>query len=180
MNHISYNRETLRRSLYNLLRQYFLWLTTYIINVSCNFSNIPFITQRITQIVEDIAVIINYYYGYQNSKIFELLLKNHFFISAKYVNEIHNGNIDAANEDKIELYNNSNDIANYFSGLNTYWTDQEWQNILYSHINMLEEHFGCKYYTQSEVITGINNEVENEANRIADYMAQGIIQQFNL
>lgn len=180
MNNIPYNRETLHQSLYNLLRQYFLWLTTYIVNVSCDFGNIPFITQRITQDVEDIAAIMNYYYGYQNSKIFELLLKNHFFISAKYVNEIHNGNMDAANEDKIELYNNSNDIANFFSGLNTYWTVQEWQNILYTHINMLEEHFDCKYITQADVIKDINNEVENEANSMADYISQGIIRQFYL
>jgi hypothetical protein len=78
MNNISNRQMNLRYTIHNLWIDTLYWIMTYVVNVICDFGNSPFITQRINKNVEDLANIIDDYYGYQNAKMFELLFKNHF------------------------------------------------------------------------------------------------------
>lgn len=180
MNNISNSQMILRHNIHSLWRNTFHWIMTYIVNVICNFGNISYIAQRINKSVDDLAKIINNFYGYQNAKIFELLFKNHFLIATKLVRDVHDNDIEMANEDKIELYQNEEEIADFLANLNPYWTVEEWRKILYSHLELLEEHMQCMYLSQSEAYIKINEVVEKDSFNMADYMVNGIIKQFNL
>ncbi len=161
-----------------LWRQHILLNNTYVINNSCNFGNLASIAQSIFQNSKDFTDALLQYYDPLKSKIFELLLDNHFYITAKLVYDTMAGDIESVEIDRNVWYMNADYTAQFLSEINTYWDKAEWQKLLYNYLYMLENNLICRYTTQDEV----NNyeEIENLSIIIADYMAEGIINQFNI
>jgi hypothetical protein len=163
-----------------LWREYVLWTRIFIINIACNFHNLPYITQRIIENTQDFAVEFNIFYGYEKSKIFELLLNNHFYISVKLLNDVKAGDTESVDIDRMLWYKNTDEIADFLSSINPNWSKAEWQDMLYGQLKALESEATCRYMTQFEADTLNKEEIEDRSLKIADYMAEGIINQFNI
>jgi hypothetical protein len=170
----------LTNSFQRLWREYVLWTRIFIINIACNYHNLPYITQRIIENTKDFAVEFNLFYGYEKSKIFELLLNNHFYISVKFLNDVKAGDTESVVVDRMLWYKNADDLADFLSSINPNWSKTEWQNMLYDQLNALESESTCRFMTQFEANTLNIEEIENRSLIIANYMADGIIKQFNI
>ncbi len=140
----------------------------------------PFITQRITQNTRDFALEFIEYYGYENSKILQLLLDKHFLISAKLVHDYSIGDTALIDANRILWYDNVDEIADFFASINPYWSKAEWQNLFYEHLPLLESEASCRFMSLYEADINNREEIENRSLFLANYMAEGIIQQFKL
>ncbi|MHB1153983.1 MAG: hypothetical protein ACYCWE_20845 [Eubacteriales bacterium] len=164
----------------DLWRQYILWTRVYIINVACGYGVSPYLTQRMTQNSEDIAYEFRRYYEYENSKIFELLLNKQFFVSANLLNAAKAGDTELTEVVRTEWYHNVDEIADFFARVNPNWSKEEWQKILYEHLVMLENEGTCAFMTKYDADVKNYEVIENQSMVMADYMADGIIKQFNI
>lgn len=175
------NIKTILTNAYRILwRQYILWTRIYIINIACDFGNLSFITQRITENIHDFAIEFMEYYGYENSKILELLLDKHFLISVKLVNDFKTGNKELIDDNRILWYDSANDIADFLSSINPNWSKSEWQNMLYEQLPALESEATCRFMSLYEADIKNQEEIENRSLFMANYMAEEIIKQFKL
>lgn len=182
MNSNNIPRSNIQMNLINIFRdlwsQYIIWIRTFIINDSCDFGNLPYITERIIQNTQNFEDAFFKYYGYVNSQKFEQLLKNHFFISTELMYDVKTRNTESVNSHRIEWYKNADEIADFLASINPYWSKEKWQNLLYDHIKMLEVHEKCLLLTQYEGNIENYQAIENQSKIMADYMAEGIIKQF--
>ena len=178
------SRTSEQNNVINLFRelwgQYILLTRTYMINNACNLGNLASISQSIIQGSKNFYDAFLNYYGSERSKIFELLLDNHYFISAKLLYDMRTGDADLVEVDRTVWYQNANFIAQFLSEINPNWNKAEWQTLIYNYLYMLEKEIICRYATQDELDEINYAESENQALIMADYMAEGIIQQFNI
>jgi len=75
-------------------------------------------------------------------------------------------------------YENADEIAAFLGKINPYWSQEMWKRMLYEHLAM----------TKSEAINILTNnyeksimeydEIEKQALKMADIMAEGIVKQF--
>ena len=165
----------------DLWRHHFIWLNELIINIVCNFIDLSFIIKRRNDNILDFTNELQKYYGYNKSKIFGSLLNNHIEITTKLIKDIKTGDTKSAKTDRIELYKNADEIAIFLASINPYWSKQEWQSILYDHINYIEKDTTSRIAAKcNKIYLGNETELDNHMLKMANYMAAGIIKQFNI
>jgi hypothetical protein len=167
-------------TLRELWEQHITWTRLFIISNISDIDDLDLVTQRLLENPQDFADILRRFYGYDNSKIFESLLKNHLLIAAKLVNDSKAGDTASADAGRIAWYKNADGIADFLASVNPYWNKIEWQNLLYDHLKMTEDEAVYRLTKQYKNDIANYDEIENEALNMADYMAAGIIQQFKL
>ncbi len=162
----------------DLWRQYILWTREFIINVACHFENSPFITLRMTQLALDFAYQFRQYYGYENARIFELLLKKQFLISVQIINAVKAGDTELSDVVRAEWYTNVDEIADFLSGINPHWSKEYWQQLIYEHLYMLEYEGTCEFMAKYNADLKNYEIIEDQSLIMGNYMAEGIIKQF--
>lgn len=160
--------------------QYFIWMTDYLNNIVCVFGNTSFIIGRIKEALQNFVTEFEKYYGHGNAITFEIFLINHLNYATNLLNAIKVGDIRKASAARTEWYKNADDIVNLFSTINPYWSKQELQNLIYDHMRLVENQF--IYRLNNKCITEIirDENVNNQILKIANYMTEGILQQFNI
>ncbi|MHB1153982.1 MAG: hypothetical protein ACYCWE_20850 [Eubacteriales bacterium] len=161
-----------------LWRRYILYTREYIINVACGFETPPFITHRMTQNALDFFYEFRQYYEYEKSRIFELLLKKQFFISASLLNSANAGDTELTEIFKTEWYNNVDEIAGFLASVNPNWSKEAWQKILYDYLFLLEYEGTCEYMAKYNAELKSYETIQDQSFIIGNYMADGIINQF--
>jgi hypothetical protein len=164
----------------DLWRDYFIWITDYLINIICGFGNTSYITGRIKEELQKFVTAFEKYYGYENAFKFESFLNNYLIYAADLFNTIKSGNTEKINTSRTELYKNADDIAEFFITINPNWNKQEWQNLIYEHLRLIENEF--IYRIKNGCTTDMTTEenIGKQILKISDYMAEGIIKQFNI
>ncbi|MHB1152222.1 MAG: hypothetical protein ACYCWE_15945 [Eubacteriales bacterium] len=182
MNHITQSafHTDIIQTFRGLWNHFIIWHNMYIVNITRDYGNIPVITQHIIKITEDFSDALWKFYGYENAEKFKTLLKDHFMISTELLYDVKTGNNEEVNKNITKWYKNADEIADFLASVNPYWSKDEWQNMLHNHIRMLEEKAICKNPTQYDADTVNINETESQSYMMGDYMAAGIIHQFNL
>ena len=163
-----------------LWEQHIMWTRSFIISTAANLGDLQMVTQRLLRSPSDFANELRKYYGYEDSQKFETLLRAHLLIAAKLVNDAKAGDTMAVNTDRIRWHQNANEIADFLSGINPYWNNQEWKNMLYSHLQLTENEATYRLTSQYAADIAEYGEIENQAMKMADYMAEGIRKQFKL
>lgn len=180
MNNIS--RSDIERSLINtareLWRQRFLWLKELIVSILCDFRDLSYVIQHLNDNIEDFADEFMKYFGYYNSKIFESLCKDNTLITVKILKDIKARNTNAADADRIEWYKNADEIAGFLSSINHHWDKQVWQNLIYDHLKLIENEAVNGLNTRCTTDITTQEEIDNQILKMADYTANGLIQQF--
>lgn len=166
--------------LYILWRNLLIWVMDYVINVICEFGNGPFIRNRIGEAINDLSAVITEFYGYQNGRIFELLLESHILIIVNYVDNKHYGNEEAAAQNILELQANSLETAEFLEELNPYWPADEGYDLLYNHVAMFDKYTVCAFASEAEAFAELSNTIRSEALLLVDFMTDGLIRQFAL
>lgn len=118
------------------------------------------------------------YYGNDIARKVALLFTKHLLITVEIIKAIK-----VKNEEKLKLenskwYNNVDDIAFFFAGINPYWTIEEWKELLKDHIELIKaevSYFLGENYDNNALIY---DDMEKQALEIADLMTVGIVEQF--
>jgi len=111
---------------------------------------------------------------------FERLLSEHLLIAAKIVNAAKNLDTNTVNTERIKWYANADDIAGLLSSLNPYWSYEEWKNMLYQHLRLVEEEAVNRLNKRYSEDIALYDIIEEQALEMADMMSSGIIAQFRL
>lgn len=162
-----------------LWEQHVMWTRSFIISTAANLGDLQLVTQRLLRNPGDFAVQLRKYYGYEKANKFKDLLEQHLLIAADLVNAAKAGDLMKVNESRRKWYQNADEIADFLSGINPYWNKQVWKNLLYSHLQMTENEATYRLNSQYASDIAEYDEIENEALRMADYMAEGIKKQFS-
>lgn len=163
-----------------LWEQHIMWTRSFLNTSILGLPYVDLAAKRLLRNPADFANILKLYYGKDNALEFQKLFEEHLLLAASLVNNAKAGNTAAAQEDERNWYLNADQIATFLASLNPYWTQQEWQRLLYDHLKMTKQEAVYILTKQYQEGIDIYDRIQDDALEMADYMAQGIIKQFNI
>lgn len=161
-----------------LWEQHSIWTRSFIISTAEGLGDLELVTKRLLRNPIDFANELKKYYGADKAKQFEKLLTEHLTIGAQLVNAAKAGNVNAANVARKKWYQNADQIAAFLAGINPYWSEKDWQAMLYEHLKLVEEEAIYRLKGQYAADIALYDEIETQALEMADMMATGIARQF--
>jgi len=175
---ISKAEVDLRNVIRKLWEQHIVWTRMTLISMIKDLPDVDFVTNRLLQNPIDFKNVLKKFYGDDIASKFSDSFKNHLVIAAELVKAAKAGYSKEAADAEKRWYANADEIANFLSRINPYWSEEYWRTMLYEHLKM----------TKSEAVNILTNnyekgitdydEIENQALKMADVMADGIIKQF--
>lgn len=175
-----YERMNLSNLLRKLWEQHVMWTRSFVISAAHDLKDIEFVTKRLLENPTDFAQVFRQYYGDEIAKQFEELLKEHILIAADIVKATKANESKEIEELLEKWYHNADQIAEFLSKINPYWDEEEWRFMLSSHLVLLEKEIMNRISGNYEEDVAIYDIIEDQALEMADLMAAGIIQQFQL
>lgn len=179
-NYISMKSLMLMNTLRTLWFEHVMWTRSFITGTAFDTPDLEASTKRLLQNPSDFAKVLRPFYGEQKASQFEMLLTDHLMIAAQLVNAAKAGDTKTANEQRIKWYANADAIASFLSSINPFWSAKIWQTMLYDHLKMTENE--AVYLLTGKYAESVAefDRIEDQALKMADYMAQGIINQFKI
>ncbi|HOV70379.1 MAG TPA: acetylglutamate kinase [Clostridia bacterium] len=161
-----------------LWEQHGLWTRSFIISTAAGLGDLNFVTQRLLRNPTDFAQLLQPYYGREKASRFEELLRGHLLIAAEFVNNAKAGKTAEASAARARWYQNAEEIAAVLASINSYWNENEWRNMLFDHLRLVENEATLRLRGQFEEDIRLYDQIQEQALEMADVMSQGIIKQF--
>ncbi|MDD6490419.1 MAG: acetylglutamate kinase [Clostridia bacterium] len=152
----------------------------FIISTASDIADLPYVTKWLLENPEDFAVILEHYYRKNISEQFKQLLTEHLAIAGELINAIKNHETTKTDSIRKKWYQNADEISEFLSKINPYWNYEKWNYLLYNHLKMTENEARLRLSGKYPKDIDEFNNIENEALEMADYMSNGIVQQFRL
>ena len=168
------NQAGLRDILQKLWSDHVMWTRAFIVSTASDFGDLSAVTDELLRNPTNFANVLKPLYGVEKAKAFETLLKDHLVIAAQLVNAFKNGDVAAAETEHKKWYANADAIANALPQINPNWDTATWQSLLYDHLNMTENEAAQILGGKFEESIRLYNQIEDEALKMADTMADGI------
>lgn len=161
-----------------LWEQHVYWTRMLILSIAFDLPDAEYVTNRLLRNPKDFEEAFIPFYGEALAAQFSELLKNHLEIAAELVKAAKAGNSTAATDAENRWYDNADQIANFLGDINPYWSVEEWQRLLYSHLTMTKAEAVAILNNNFAESIDIFNNIELEALEMADELTQGIANQF--
>ena len=161
-----------------LWQEHVMWTRSFIISTASNLGDLVPVTGRLMQNPGDMADVLRLYYSAQTADTFQKLFTEHLSIAGELVNAAKAGDTAKAATLEQKWYENADEIASFLAKINPYWNRKLWQSFLYDHLKMTKQEALHRLAGEYEKDIRIYDRIENEALRMADYMAAGILRQF--
>lgn len=161
-----------------LWEQHIMWTRSFIISTAAELGDLEYVTERLLRNPTDFANVLRNYYGAENAKRFETLLRDHLQIAASIVNNAKKGNKEGVVEDRKKWYKNADEIAIFLSEINPFWSMRKFRTLLYSHLKMTEDEAVFRLNNKYPLDIMIYDSIQAEAMKMADFMSYGIMNQF--
>lgn len=176
---ISKTQQTLSNQMRLLWEQHVYWTRLFILSSAFELPDAEFVTNRLLRNPKDFEAALKLFYGEDIAAKFAELFTSHLTIAAELVMAAKAGDNAAAAGAERRWYENADEIAAFLSGINPYWSVQEWQKMLYDHLAMTKAE-AVDILTQ-KYMNSINtfDYIEHQALMMADLMTQGLLKQFS-
>lgn len=136
--------------------------------------------QRLLRNPKDFANVLRPFYGDQVANRFDELLTEHLAVAADLVNAAKAGDTMLVNEINTIWYQNGTDIAMFLSQINPYFTFEEWQQMFFTHLDLVKEEAITLLNQEYQRSIDVYDEMEIQILEMSDMMARGIMRQFNI
>ena len=170
--------------LLNMLRrlwvEHIMWTRSFIISTVSNLGDLDSVTNRLLRNPADFASVLIPLYGNKEAMRFEKLFTDHLLIAAQLINAAKKGDSKTVEEQRKKWYTNADNIANFLGDSNPFWSKATWQTLLYDHLKMTENEAVQILSGQYAASIAQYDSIQEEALNMADYMACGIISQFQI
>lgn len=177
-NGITQAELNLRNHLRMLWEQHITWTRLTIISMVFNLPDVDLVTNRLLRNPRDFEAALIPLYGAPNASRFASLLRDHLVIAAQLVNAAKAGDSRAAAEAERSWYDNARQIAALLGRLNPYWSQQEWEAMLFEHLMLVKSEAVDMLNKNYLAEINLYDDMEKQALQMADVMADGIIKQF--
>lgn len=175
---ITKSETDLTNALRMLWEQHIAWTRMTIISMIAGLPDVDLVTGRLLQNPIDFEKVLRPLYGDKISSNFSDLFRSHLVIAAELVKAAKAGNNEAAENAEKRWYANADEIADFLGRINPYWSQDDWKT-------MLHEHLALTKSEAVDILTGnysegikVYDEIEKQALKMADVMAEGIVKQF--
>ncbi|MGN0602187.1 MAG: acetylglutamate kinase, partial [Oscillospiraceae bacterium] len=172
------NRQDIINKIRKLWSQHVYWTRFFIISTAEELQDLKYVTDRLLENPGDFAKVLRMLYGDKKANEFKKLLTEHLQIAGELVNADKDKNTVKADGLRKKWYANADDIAEFLSVINPYWSRQKWHDMMYSHLNMTEKEAGFRLQKEYPKDIEMFESIEKEALEMGDYMASGIMRQF--
>ncbi|WP_028558782.1 hypothetical protein [Paenibacillus pinihumi] len=187
-NHYYFRQETqwiwtpskveLNRKLRALWEQHIYWTRLTVNSIVGKLPDVEPTTNRLLRNPDDFAAVLSVYYGPELASDFAKLFREHLTIAAELTTQLRDGKTKEAAETEKRWYANADAIAAFLARINPYWSQKEWQQMLYEHLKLLTEEVAARIAGDYVKNVATNMEIEPQALEMADMMTTGIVQQF--
>ena len=163
-----------------LWNEHILWTRLFILSTAFGLPDLKFVTDRLLQNPDDFAKELKPFYGDRIAMRFKQLLTEHLSIAAQLVKAAKAGNTAEADKQRKRWYANARDIAKFLDSINPFWSEREWEVLVFEHLRMTENE--AAYILTGQYAKGIKeyDDIQAEALKMADIMSSGIIRQFHV
>lgn len=179
---VCYNMSelALMEQLRDLWIDHVIWTRAFIISTAEGLGDLDVVTARLLKNPDDFAILLGMIYGTEIADDFKQLLTEHLLLAADLVNAAKAGDSQAAQNARTQWYDNADAIANFLSAINPNWSESTWQSHLYDHLALTEQEATYRLNGDYEEDVMIFDEIKNQAMDMADYMFEGLLQQFEM
>lgn len=157
-----------------LWSQHVFWTRSFIISTAEDLDDLAPVTERLLENPKDFAKCFATIFGTNTANKFRVLLTEHLKIGGDFVTACKNKEAQKAADYRTAWYKNADDIAKFLSCINKHWSEEKWQNMMYSHLKMTEKMALLRLHGKYEEDIKIFDKIECEAMEMADYMFCGI------
>ncbi|SHO46751.1 LysM peptidoglycan-binding domain-containing protein [Anaerocolumna xylanovorans] len=161
-----------------LWEQHVYWTRLVILSMVFGLPDTELVTNRLLRNAKDFEAALIPFYGEAVAAKFAELFTSHLTIAAELVQAAKDNNSTAAADAEMRWYANADQIAAFLGSINPYWSDEEWQSMLYDHLAMTKEEAVYLLTKNYEDSIAVFENIEQEALDMADMMTQGIVRQF--
>lgn len=172
------NRQEIVNTMRKLWSQHVYWTRFFIISTAEELQDLKYVTNRLLENPGDFAKVLKNFYGEKKADEFKKLLTVHLQLAGELVNADKDMDKAKADELRKKWYSNADDIAEFLSVINPYWSKHKWHNMMYSHLNMTEKEAALRLQKEYPRDIEMFESIEKEALEMGDYMAFGIFRQF--
>lgn len=159
-----------------LWTDHLVWLRQFLVSLMFRLRDLSYITIRTLQNAIDFSAQLTPFYGLESAKLYETLLAERVLLLAELASTIKMGGDIAAQMAKLRA--NADDTAALLSGLNPYWDQAVWQQMLYTQYQLEELLIRQIQEDRFSTSVPIYDEIYQNALNMAAYMIDGITVQF--
>lgn len=151
-------------------------MRAYITAVANGDPSVDDIADRLYIIPVDFHDRLTLIFGRQPAEEFLKLLSMNIILTETIINAMKNGDQQAVNTNTLALYRNADALAGLLRGINPFWSDMQWRNLLYNFINMTLQQTTAFMSNKFKESIDIYDRLAAHSQLLGDYMANGIIQ----
>lgn len=176
----NYGQMNLMNELRRLWTEHMYWTRLFIISMLSGLPDLEVTTNRLLRNPSDFSKVLEVFYGKQKAEMFQSLLEEHLKIAAVIVDQTMKGNEKVAEQYARLWYSNADHIATFLASMNPCWSEEEWKNLLYEHLKMTADELTARFSGDFISDGMIFDRIEEQGLAIADVMAAGMINQFDI
>jgi murein DD-endopeptidase MepM/ murein hydrolase activator NlpD len=169
-------------NLRNLMRilweQHITWTRLTITSMVFNLPDVEPTTNRLLRNPKDFEAALAPLYGPAAAARFSELLREHLVLAAELVNAAKAGDSMRASEIERRWYDNARAIAALLARINPYWSQQQWENMLFEHLRLVKAEATGMLNKNYLAEINLYDEMERNAMMMADTLSEGIVRQF--
>ncbi|MFS0783142.1 glycosyltransferase [Bacillus sp. 1P06AnD] len=175
----SYNSDFgLRCGMRKLWIDHTFWTKSYIVSALENLPDKEKVLARLLKNQKDIGNAIKPYYGEAAGDELTKLLTEHILIAGKIVDAAQKGEQGNLKALDAEWHRNADEIAEFLSKANPYWSYANLKNLLYIHLKFVADQAVTRLKKDYDAEIEAFDEGEDHILKLADALSEGIIKQF--
>lgn len=108
----------------------------------------------------------------------ENLLTEHLSIGKDLIVPLKNNNQRLANKLNDKWYKNADEMANFFSSINPYYSRENLRDMLYDHLELISDEVDARLKKDYRADINAFDKVQQEVLNMSQYFVDGIVRQF--
>lgn len=108
----------------------------------------------------------------------ENLLTEHLSIGKDLIISLKNNSQRLANELNDKWYKNADEMANFFSNINPYYSREKLRDMLYDHLELTSDEVDARLKKDYKADINAFDKVQQEVLNMSQYFVDGIVRQF--
>jgi len=178
--YISQSALNIMNTFRTLWEQHGAWTRMVISSLVFDIEDKEYEIKRLLRNPKDFAIVLKQFYGDEIANRFDKLLTEHLVVAADLVMAAKAGDAEKVSSIEKRWYKNGIDIASFLNQINPYYLFEDWQKMMFEHLNLVKEEAVNLINKQYQKSIDTYDTMELQILKMADVMSHGLIKQFNI
>lgn len=158
--------------------QHIMWTRMLLISIAENLKDLDATQTRLLQNPKDIANIFRKYYGDTVANRIDKLLTEHLVIGKDLIVALKNNNQRLATELTDKWYKNADEMADFFSSINPFYSREKLRDMFYDHLDLTTDEVTARLRKDYTADIEAFDKVQQEILKMSQYFVDGLFRQF--